>query len=44
MIIGRKVDKEKKYTQILPAVWKAEGREPEVNNMSTVEEVVERKL
>ena len=44
MIIGRKVDKEKKYTQILPAVWKAERRELEVNNMSTVEEVVERKL
>ena len=32
MIKGRRVDKEdKKYAQILPAVWKAEKREPEVN-------------
>ena len=30
--------------QILPAVWKAEKREPEVNHMDTEEEVVERKL
>ena len=45
MIKGRRVDKEnKKYTQIFPVVWKAEKREPEVNNMSTAEEVVERKL
>ena len=45
MIKGRRVDKEtKKYAQILPAVWKAERREPEVNNISTAEEVVERKL
>ena len=44
-IKGRRVDKEtKKYAQVLPAVWKAERREPEVNNISTVEEVVERKL
>ena len=45
MIKGRRVDKEnKKYVQILPAVWKAEKREPEVNHMDTEEEVVERKL
>ena len=45
MIKGRRVDKEnKKYTQILPAVWKAEKREPEVNHLDPVEEVVERKL
>ena len=45
MINGRRVDKEtKKYAQILPAVWKAEKRELEVNNISTAEEVVERKL
>ena len=45
MIKGRRVDKEnKEYTQILPVVWKTEKREPEVNNMSTAEEVVERKL
>ena len=44
MIKGRRVDKEnKKYTQILPAVWKAEKREPEVTHMYTEEEVVERK-
>ena len=45
MINGRRVDKEtKKYAQILPAVWKAEKRELEVNNINTAEEVVERKL
>ena len=45
MIKGRRVDKEnKKYVQILPVVWKAEKREPEVNHMDTAEEVVERKL
>ena len=45
IIKGRRVDKEnKKYAQILLAVWKAEKRVPEVNNMDTVEEVVERKL
>ena len=45
MIKGRRVDKEnKKYTQILPAVWKAEKREPEVTHLDPVEEVVERKL
>ena len=45
MIKGRRVDKEnKKYGQILPAVWKAEKREPEVNHMDSAEEVVERKL
>ena len=45
MIKGRRVYKEnKKYTQILPAVWKAEKREPEVNHVSAEEEVVERKL
>ena len=44
MIKGRRVDKEnKKYAQILPAVWKAERKEPEVNHLDTVEEVVERK-
>ena len=45
MIKGRRVDKEnKKYNQILPAVWKAEKREPEVNNVTAEEEVIERKL
>ena len=45
MIKGQRVDKDnKKYTQILPAVWKAEKREPEVNHLDPVEEVVERKL
>ena len=45
MIKGRRVDKEnKKYAQILPVVWKAERREPEVNHMDTAEELVERKL
>ena len=39
------VDKEtKKYAQVLPAVWKAERMEPEVNSISAVEEVLERKL
>jgi len=41
----RRVDKEtKNYVQVLPAVWKAERKEPEVNNISPVEEVLERKL
>ena len=45
MIKGRRVDKEtKKYAQVLPAVWKAERREPEVNSISAMEEVLERKL
>jgi len=45
MIKGRRVDKEaKNYVQVLPSVWKAERREPEVNNVSQVEEVLERKL
>ena len=45
MIKGRRVDKEnKKYAQILQAVWKAERKEPEVNHLDTAEEVVERKL
>jgi len=45
MAKGRRVDKEtKNYVQILLAVWKAEKREPEVNNISPEEEVVERKL
>ena len=45
MIKGRRVDKEaKNYLQVLPVVWKAERREPEVNNISPVEEVLERKL
>ena len=45
MIKGRRVDKEnKKYTQILPAVWNAEKWEPEVNQIDPVEEEVERKL
>ena len=39
------MDKEtKNYVQVLLAVWKAERREPEVNNISPVEEVLERKL
>ena len=45
MIKGRKVDKEtKNYVQVLPAVWKAERREPGVKSISEVEEVLERKL
>jgi len=45
MIKGRRVDKEtKNYVQVLPAVWKAERREPAVNSISPVEEVLERKL
>ena len=45
MIKGRRVDKEtKSYVQVLPAVWKAEKRELEVNNFSPVKEVLERKL
>ena len=45
MIKGRRVDNEnKKYAQILQAVWKAERRKPEVNYLDTAEEVVERKL
>jgi len=45
MIKGRRVDKEaKNYVQVLPSVGKAERREPEVNNISPVEEVLERKL
>ena len=44
MIKGRRVDKEtKNYVQVLPAVWKAEKREPEVNNISLEEKVLERK-
>ena len=35
---------DKKYAQILPAVWKAEKRELEVNHVDAEEEVVERKL
>ena len=42
---GRRVDKEaKNYVQVLPSVWKAERREPAVNSISPVEEVLERKL
>ena len=45
MIKGRRVDKEtKKYVQVIPAVWKAERKEPEVNSVNQVEEVLERKL
>ena len=45
MIKGRRVDKEdKKYAQILPAVWKAEKREPEVTHIDTEEKEVESKL
>ena len=29
MITGRRVDKEMKYVQIIPAVWKTERKEPE---------------
>ena len=44
-IKGRRVDKKnKKCLQVLPAVWKAERRGPEVNNIGPVEEVLERKL
>ena len=44
IIKGRRVDKEtKNYVQVLPAVWKAEKREPEVNNISLEEKVLERK-
>ena len=45
MIKGRRVDKEtKKYVQVISAVWKAERKAPEVNNINQVEEVLERKL
>ena len=45
MIKGKRVDKEnKKYAHVLPAVWKAERQELEVNNISAVEEVVKRQL
>ena len=45
MIKGRRVDKEtKNYVQVLSAVWKAERREPEINNIRPAEEVLERKL
>ena len=45
MIKGRRVEKEnKKYTQILSAMWKVEKQEPEVSHKDPVEEVVERKL
>ena len=45
MIKGRRVDKEtKNYVEVIPAVWKAERKEPEVNSVNHVEEVVERKL
>ena len=45
MIKGRRVDNETKmYVQVLPAMWKAERKEPEVNSISPVEEVLERKL
>ena len=45
MIKGRRVDKEvKRYQQILPALWKAEKRIPEVDSINQIEEVVERKL
>ena len=45
MIKGRRVDKEtKKYVQVIPAVWKAERKEPEVTSVNQVEEVREMKL
>jgi hypothetical protein len=45
MIKGKRVDKEnKKYAHVLPAVWKAERQELEVNTISAVEEVVKRQL
>jgi len=45
MIKGRRLDKEtKKCAEVLPAVWKAERREPEVSRISAVEEVLERKF
>jgi len=45
MIKGRRVDKEmKKYVQVIPAVWKAERKEPEVNSVNKVMEGLERKL
>ena len=44
-IKGQRGDKEnKKDAQILPAVWKAEKREREVNHIDPVEKVVKRKL
>ena len=44
MIKGRRVDKEtKRYVQVIPAMWKAEKKIPEVNSVKQVEEV-ERKL
>ena len=45
MIKGKRVNKEtKKYVQVIPAVWKAERKEPEVNSINQVEKVLERKL
>ena len=45
MIKGRREDTEsKKYVKLIPAVWKAEKKEPEVNSVNSVEEVAERKL
>ena len=45
MIKGKRVDKEtKNYVQVIPAVWKAERKEPEVNSVNQVEEVLEKKL
>ena len=45
MIKGRRVDKDsKKYVQEIPAVWRAEKREPEESSVNQVEEVRERKL
>ena len=45
MIKGRRVEKaEKRYNQILPAVWKAEKKILAVDSINQVEEVIERKL
>ena len=42
---GRRVDKaEKKYVQVIPAVWKAENIPKEVTSVNNISEVLERKL
>ena len=42
---GRRIDKaEKKYVQVIPAVWKAEKRQKEVPGVNNITKVTERKL
>ena len=42
---GRRVDKaEKKYVQVIPAVWRAERRQKEVSSVNNISEVTEKKL